>query len=110
MSAGESGQFKVSISAKEFQKLKSWGEWAKSNHVLDEYLAALKTIDYRLAFEPAEWGEPKYSLRKLKLDVRFGTVKMLNVWYGVSLARRVVYVKVFQFRADYPPGRPPDAA
>ncbi len=70
---------------------------------------ALKTINFRLAFEPAEWGEPRYHLQDLGLEVRFGTFKMLNVWYGVSETRRVVFVKLFQFRGDHSHGRPPES-
>src|SRR5262245_18519907 len=108
MAGDESSQYKVSISPNELRKLHAWGEWANQNNVLDNYLAALKTVNYRLSFEPEEWGEPRYTLRKLELEVRFGTEKMLNVWYGVSRKKHVVYVKLFPFRRDYPPGQPPE--
>src|SRR5262245_36904796 len=100
---------RVSISQQELQKLQRWGEWARQQGALDDYLVALKTINFRLAFEPAEWGEPRYTLRELGLEVRLGTFKMLNVWYGVSEAQRVVFVKVFQFRGDYAHGSPPES-
>ena len=102
-------QFKVHISQKELDKLRRWGEWAKQAGVLDEYLVALKTVNYRLSFEPMEWGEPRYRLHNLHLTVRFGTFKMINVWYGVQLEKRAVFVKVFQFRGDYPHGQPPES-
>jgi hypothetical protein len=98
--------YKVVISRSELQKLQRWGEWARRSGVLDDYLVALKTINFRLSFEPAEWGEPRYTLHELELDIRLGTFDMLNVWYGVSEARRIVYVKVFQFRGDYAHGQP----
>jgi hypothetical protein len=103
-------QFKVSIPQIELDRLKRWGEWAKQAGVLDDYLVALKTINYRLSFEPTEWGEPRYTLRQLRLEVRFGTFKMLNVWYGVNDEQRIVYVKLFQFRGDYPHGHPPEGS
>jgi hypothetical protein len=109
--AGESiEQYQVSIAPKELDKLRRWGEWATQAGVLDDYLVALKTINYRLSFEPLDWGEPRYTQRQLKLAVRFGTFKMLNLWYGVHLEKRVVFVKLFQFRGDYPHGRPPEAS
>jgi hypothetical protein len=109
MAENESPPYKVVVPGAELDKLKRWGDWAKQAGVLDDYLIALKTINFRLAFEPSEWGEPRYALRHLDLEMRFGTFKMLNVWYGVNEARRLVFVKVFQFRGDYPQGQPPDA-
>jgi hypothetical protein len=100
-------QNRVSIAQAELDKLKRWGEWATQAGVLDEYLVAFKTVNYRLSFEPNEWGEPRYTLRNLQLSVRFGTFKMLNDWYGVHLEKRVVFVKRFQFRGDYAHGQPP---
>ncbi len=109
--AGESiEQYKVSISQNELDKLKRWGEWAVQTGVLDEYQVALRTINYRLSFEPMDWGEPRYTLRKLNLEIRFGTFKIINVWYGVDRDRRIVYVKRFQFRGDSPHGKPPESS
>jgi hypothetical protein len=105
---GNGEQYKVRISQKELEKLKRWGQWAAAAGVLDDYLVALKTVNYRLAFEPLEWGEPKYRARKLNLAVRLGTCKMLDVWYGVHLQKPIVFVKIFQFRGDYPVGQPPE--
>jgi len=101
-------QYKVRVSNRELEKLRRWGQWAAETGVLNDYLVALKTVNYRLAFEPLEWGEPKYTVRKMNLAVRFGTFKMLNVWYGVHLQRPLVFVKIFQFRGDYPVGHPPE--
>lgn len=92
----------------ERQKLLRWAEWAKANDVVDEYLVVLKTIHFRLSFEPLEWGEPRYTLHALGLTVFFGTFRMLNVWYGVDEDDCRVFVKLFQFRGDYPQGKPPD--
>lgn len=63
--------YKVVISRNELQKLQRWGEWARRTGVLDDYLIALKTINFRLSFEPTEWGEPRYTLQELGLDVRW---------------------------------------
>jgi hypothetical protein len=101
--------FQVVIPQADLQRLRRWGEWAKGAGVLDDYLVALRTINYRLSFEADEWGEPRYTLDHLGLTVRFGTFRMLNVWYGVSAEKGLVFVKVFQFRGDYPRGQPPEA-
>ena len=109
--AGDSiEQYKVIISRKELDKLQSWGAWAVQAGVLDEYLVTLKTINYRLSFEPLDWGEPHYTLRQLNLAVMFGTFKMLNVWYAVQRDKCLVFVKLFQFRGDYPRGQPPESS
>ena len=108
MAGDDVQQFKVITPPKELEKLARWGEWAKQSGVLDDYLVALKTINSRLSFEPADWGEPRYPLKNLGLEMRLGTFKMLNVWYGVGVTKRIVYVKLFQFRGDYSGGQPPE--
>lgn len=102
--------YKVVISRKELDKLRRWGEWATTAGVLDEFLVAIKTVNFRLSFEPLDWGEPRYSLKHLKLAMRFGTFRMLNVWYGVNARKRIVFVKLFQYRGDDPQRPPPDEA
>src|SRR3990172_6219942 len=108
MMAESEDKFNIIISKNELLKLKQWGEWARANGMLDHYLVVLKTIDFRLSFEPLEWGEPRFTLQHMGLTVCFGTFKMLNVWYGVNEESRKVYVRVFQFRGDYAGGKPPD--
>jgi hypothetical protein len=108
MASGDFTNYKVSISKAELGKLKRWGLWAKEKGILDEFLVALKTINYRLSVEPGDWGEPRYSLRHLGFEMRFGTFSMMNVWYGVNYEKALVRVKVFQFRSDSPHGMPPD--
>ena len=108
MAENEINQYQVVAPQVEMRKLEQWGKWAKQIGVLDDYLVALRTINYRLSFEPSEWGEPRYTQRNLGLEIRLGTFKMLNVWYGVSESNRIVYVKAFQFRGDYRHGKPPE--
>jgi hypothetical protein len=100
--------YTVSISQEELDRLKRWAEWAREKGVLNDYLVALKTINFRLAFEPGEWGEFSYPLEELKLDIRVGSFKMLDVKYGVHQEQRIVFVKRFHFRSDYPHGQPPE--
>ena len=100
--------FQIVIPGRELQKLTDWTEWARQSGVLDEFLRTLKTINFRLAYEPDEWGEPKYTLKGMKLRMFFGTFMMLNVWYGVHDEHRRVYVKTFQFSPTYPLAPPPD--
>jgi hypothetical protein len=103
-----SQQYTISISQVELDKLRRWGAWAKEAGVLDDYLVALKTINFRLAFEPTDWGEFRYPLDDLKLDIRLGSFKMLDVKYGVHRELRIVFVKEFHFRSDYAHGKPPE--
>ena len=107
MSSGNPSRYEVVVPKAELEKLKRWGAWAKQQGVRDQFLAALRTVNYRLTVEPWDWGEPRYTLRHLGLEIRFGTFSMLNVWYGVSYDKALVFVKVFQFRGDYPHGMPP---
>jgi hypothetical protein len=107
MTEGAAKPYIISTPRAELQKLKEWGEWARQHGLLDQYLAALRTINYRLSYEPLEWGEARYSLDELKLEMRFGSFDMLHVGYGVHQERRIVFVKRFQFRSDYPHGTPP---
>jgi hypothetical protein len=103
-------RFTVIISQLELQKLKRWAEWAKQEGALDDFLADLRTLNYRLSFEADEWGEPRYTQKELKLKIRFASLPTINVWYGVHEEEPIVFVKVFQFRTDHPKGQPPDTA
>lgn len=67
-----------------------------------EFVRWLKELDYRLTREPDEWGESREFLPALQLQIRFGTVGGLTVWYGVRVETRTVYVKRFRMRGDPP--------
>ena len=100
--------FKVVILDSEQVKIKRWIAWAKQQGAQSKLLKALKTIQFRLTWEPLEWGEPRYLLHELELELRLGIFSMLNVWYGVSRSNRTGFVKVVQFHASYPGGAPPE--
>jgi hypothetical protein len=68
----------------------------------DEFLRWLRELDFRLTREPHEWGESREYLPVLQLQIRFGTVGDVTVWYGVNAEARTVYVKRFRLRGDPP--------
>jgi hypothetical protein len=74
---------------------------------MDDYLRTLRTINFRLIHEPLDWGEGRYTLHELGIEMRFGTFLMLSVWYGVLEPQGLVYAQRFLFRRDYPHGQPP---
>lgn len=67
-----------------------------------EFVRWLKELDYRLTHEAHEWGESRETLTVLQLEIRFGTVGEITVWYGVNAGTRTVYVKRFRWRGDAP--------
>lgn len=82
---------------------RGWG----AGGLFDEYLAALKEIEFRLTVEPHEWGESREHLDHLRVQLRCGTSRMVTVLYGVSDARDVVFVKEFRINRKYRPQSPP---
>ena len=41
------------------QRLRRWGQWARGQggQIYADYLQTVRTIDYRLAYEPLEWAK-----------------------------------------------------
>lgn len=96
-------EFKVSISSAQNQILIDGAEWAAKQKLKKEFLASLKEIEFRLKFEPDDWGEGREFLPKLQIHMRCGTCRMISVLYGVDDRRRVVYVKRFRINKRYRP-------
>jgi hypothetical protein len=63
-----------------------------------EFVANLKELDYRLTCEADDWGESREYLPVLDLEIRFGVVGLITVWYAVGVATRAVYVKTVRLR------------
>jgi hypothetical protein len=101
-------RYRLTIPGPEREKLRAWGEWARGAGVMEDYLTTLRTIHFRLTCEPSDWGEPRFTLPNLKVQVRFATCGMLNVWFGVDPEERVVCLKTVQFSRNYPHGSPPE--
>ena len=61
--------------------------------MLDDFLAALKTMVAKLTSDPVNWGEQKYRLHHMNLLVCHGFARPLHVSYAVDEQRRIVYIK-----------------
>ncbi len=75
------------------EELEQIAEVAHAEGQKDEFLRWLKELDFRLTYEPHEWGKSCEIVPTLQLEIRFGTVGAITVWYGVNTETRTVYVK-----------------
>jgi hypothetical protein len=75
--------------------LQSWGPKAEKLGILAELADALKVISHRLAMDPLVWGEERYRLDQMGLQVRCGIHAQLRVNFAVDEQRRIVYVTEF---------------
>lgn len=95
-------RFRVHVSKVQMDKLKQGAAIAKQHRETSEFVACLKEINFRLEFEADEWGESRDQLENLEMEVRFGSTKMLSVWYGVNKSTKQVFVKEFLIRRQRP--------
>jgi hypothetical protein len=61
----------------------------------DEVIASLKRITDRLERDPWNFGEQRYHLYDLRLQIRIAVVSPVAVIYGISMDRPTVYIKGF---------------
>lgn len=92
--------FRVVISRAQMEEQERMAAAATAAGTRAEFVRWLKELDYRLTREADEWGESREVLPVLKLQIRFGAVGGLAVWYGVNVETRTVYVKRFRVRGD----------
>jgi hypothetical protein len=98
-----SAPYRIAISHSEHNKLTEWENWADEKNLRSEYIARLKELEFRLGYEPSEWGESRETLPNLDLQVRIGTCRMITVLYGVHEEKKTVFVKQFHLNANYKP-------
>jgi len=96
-------RFQVLIATQWMDELKAMSAEAERLGRKAEFVASLKELDFRLRCEPHDWGESREYLPVLDLEIRFGVAGLITVWYGVSVAERVVYVKMFRLRGGLEP-------
>jgi len=53
---------------------------------------AVKTIDERLRENPREFGEVRYRLERLQLEMRVAVVRPIAVQFGVHVTQKIVFV------------------
>jgi hypothetical protein len=77
-------------------KLKELHRRAKDKSHASSVRSAFRSIVAHLRTEPLRFGEPRYNLHYLDLEVRVGAVAPLWVQYAVHKERRVVFVRDIQ--------------
>jgi hypothetical protein len=61
-----------------------------------EFNEAVAFIYEQLRKRPLEWGDPQYHLHAMGLLICRGIHEMLQVYYGVDEASRLVFIKEFE--------------
>jgi hypothetical protein len=94
MTGPDNGQrrFSVSMSKKVATHIKDILERATDDDFLDDYLAALLTIQKRLERDPDVFGEPRFHLNHLDIQLRIAIVRPLSVTFGVNAEKRLVFI------------------
>ena len=54
----------------------------------DEFLAALREVNYRLTYEADEWGESREIFQELSIQMRCGTSRMITVLFGAHETKK----------------------
>lgn len=73
-------------------------ELAKALHAdtAPVFRAAFRRIGERLRSDPLTFGEPKFRLPALKLQVRQGAVKPIIIYYAVHDEQPLVFIRGFK--------------
>jgi hypothetical protein len=87
--------YRVVLSGQVQDKLKELHRRAKDQGHGSRVLSAVKRIVALLRTEPLQFGEPRFTLSQLNLEIRVGTVPPLLVIYGVHKERRIVFLRDF---------------
>jgi hypothetical protein len=87
--------YQIVLSIRVQDNLKDLHRRAKEKGHGARVLSAVKRIVAFLRTQPLEFGEPRFTLPHMKLEVRVGTVPPLVVIYGVQKERRVVFIRDF---------------
>lgn len=98
-----SAPYRIAISRAEHDKLLQWANWADEADLRSDYIACLKELEFRLGYEPGEWGESRETLSNLGLQMRIGTCRVITVSYGVHENNKTVFVKQFRLNTKYRP-------
>jgi len=88
--------YKVVLSGQLRDKLKELHRRAQDKGQAARVLSAVKRILTQLRMDPLRFGEPRYMLYHLQMEMRVGAVAPIWVQYGVHQERRIVFVRDFQ--------------
>lgn len=92
MAEGQNDPYQVVNASQVTVDLKALLAEAAARGIGDKVFFAMKTIVERLHQDPLEFGEPRYDLQWMQLQVRIGGFGGLVVRYAVDEARHLVYL------------------
>jgi hypothetical protein len=93
-------RFQVILSKEIAAQVKGLLQEAADMDLRDAFINALQAIDARLKADPDVFGEPRYTLKNLGLQVRIAIILPCTVTYAVNMQARRVFIAGIQF---YPP-------
>ena len=96
MTIANGSVYQVVLSGQARDQLKDLRRRAKDKKHQTRILSAVKRIVAFLRTEPLRFGEPRFILRNLDLEVRVGAVDPVVVLYGVHRERAIVFVRDFR--------------
>lgn len=95
MSIANGSVYRVVLSGQVRDKLKDLYRRAKGQGRGTRVLSAVKQIVAFLRMRALWFGEPRFTLHDLNLEVRVGAVEPVVVVYGVHKEQRIVFVRNF---------------
>jgi hypothetical protein len=94
--------FTVSVPGSQDEAMERLADRARDRGLTDLLLADGRLMRERLVHDPLGWGDPVYGYHHLKLIVHRAVLDLIQVYYAVDPARRIVYVQ----QISAVPGRP----
>ena len=89
-------RYHVSVSKKVAAEAKGLGKETAEAGLSEAFIAALEQINARLKRDPDVFGEPRYTLKHLGLQVRIAIISPCVVNFAVNLQARTVFVYGFR--------------
>jgi hypothetical protein len=96
MSISNGRVYQVVLSGQASDQLKELYRRIKEKEHRTRILSAVKRIVAFLSVQPLRFGEPRFTLQDLNLEVRVGAVQPVVVMYGVHTERRLVFLRDFR--------------
>jgi hypothetical protein len=93
MSTPNGMSFRLVCSKAVLDKVKVLHKQAKDSGQESTFLSALKSIVANLREQPLQFGEQRFTLPHLNLEVRVGAVPPLLVVFGVHKEKAIVFVR-----------------
>lgn len=88
--------FQVNLSAEVANEIKALFQEASNAGLKEAFLESLRAVNERLKKDPDVFGEPRYTLKNLGIQVRIAILLPCVVTFGVNVASRKVFVSSFR--------------